>query len=334
MRLGRVVLVMTILTTVALSSHARASGLESTYVALGDSYTSGAGLSPYLTGSTTCSRSPEAYPEDVARALAGPQLDFVACSGATISQIMRQVHSASASLANASLVTLTAGGNDLSFSKLSLSCLGAVTSPSSDHVQYLPFSGGSSACANAVAGAARLLGASVNPKTGAVSSPAAVTANVVSTPSPLEGRLITLLQTVLQASTSGNARAGANVLVVEYPMLLTHFTSHACLLSGSPLEIPGGVTLYPAFSSLVTRELIGVNSLLRRETAAVVRTLASAQPRLQLVDTSSFVPLNCRTGDSSDLNGVSVSTLRSGSTLHPTERGQALMATAVLRLVG
>ncbi|MBW4076978.1 MAG: hypothetical protein HIU84_00385 [Acidobacteria bacterium] len=330
MRLGRFAFVVTLLSTVVLVSPARATGAASTYVALGDSYTSGAGLSPYLAGSSGCSRSPKAYPEDVARVLAGPHLDFVACSGATIAQIMRQVHRANVSLANSSLVTLTAGGNDVAFSKLSLSCLGAVTSPSSSDVRYLPFAGGASACASAVTGAAKLLDARVHPQTGAVTAPYAVTANTLSAPSPLEGRLLALLQAVLQASTSGNSGAGANVLVVAYPMLLTHRTSHACLVGASPVDLPGGATIYPAFASLVTRELIGINSLVRRETAAAVRTLASTQPRLRLVNAASFVPLNCSTGVSSDLNGVSVSTLRSGGTLHPTELGQALMATAVL----
>ncbi len=32
------------------------------YIALGDSYSSGDGLAPYLAGSGSCDRSPEAYP--------------------------------------------------------------------------------------------------------------------------------------------------------------------------------------------------------------------------------------------------------------------------------
>ena len=52
-----------------------------TYVALGDSYSSGAGLGPFLTGPAGCDRSPRSYPELVgaARRL---RLDFVACAGA------------------------------------------------------------------------------------------------------------------------------------------------------------------------------------------------------------------------------------------------------------
>ena len=52
-----------------------------TNVALGDSYSSGAGLGPFLTGAAGCDRSPRSYPELVgaARRL---RLDFVACAGA------------------------------------------------------------------------------------------------------------------------------------------------------------------------------------------------------------------------------------------------------------
>ncbi|MHB1251975.1 MAG: GDSL-type esterase/lipase family protein [Acidimicrobiales bacterium] len=317
------------LSTLVLTAPTGATGLSPTYVALGDSYTSGAGLTPYLADSNGCSRSPEAYPEDVARALAGDQLDFVACSGATISQIVRQVRRANVSLGDASLVTLTAGGNDVSFSKLMMSCVGAVTSPTSSDVRYLPFSGGVSACTNTVDTAVRLLGASLHPATGAVTVPYAVTANTLSAPSPFEGRLLTLIQAVLQASAAGNNGAGARVLVVDYPMLLTHRTKRACLVGGSPIDLPDGASLHPAFASVVARELIGINSVVRRETAAVVRTLAGAEPRLELVNTA-FSPLNCSTGVSSDLNGLSIATLRSGGALHPTALGQELIAAAVL----
>lgn len=329
-RVGRLVLVGVVLSTVVLTAPTGATGLSPTYVALGDSYTSGAGLTPYLADSNGCSRSPEAYPEVVSRALASDQLDFVACPGATISQVVRQVRGASVSLGDASLVTLTAGGNDVSFSRLMLSCVGVVTSPSSPTVRYVPFSGGLSACTNAVDAATRLLGARVHPATGAVTVPYAVTATTLSAPSPFEGRLLTLLQGVLQASASGNNGAGARVLEVDYPMLLTHRTKRACLVGGAPVDLPDGAGLYLAFAPVVARELIGINSLVRRETAAVVRTLASGEPRLELVTTPSFAPLNCSTGVSSDLNGLSVTTLRSGGALHPTALGEELIATAVL----
>jgi hypothetical protein len=149
----------------------------------------------------------------------------------------------------------------------------------------------------------------------------------------LESRLLTLVQASLNASASGNAGAGANVLVVAYPELLAHRTSRVCRISASPLDLPGGTKLYPVFSSLVSRELIAVNTLLRRETAAVVRTVQTNSPRLVLVNTPSFAPIDCRTGASNDLNGLSVALLRSGGSFHPTAAGQTLLATAVLSRV-
>lgn len=330
MRIRRLVVVGVALATTAFISPAGATGTVPTYVALGDSYTSGAGLTPYLAGSNGCSRSPEAFPEDVAQMMPGAQLDFVACSGATISQITRQVRDASASLANATLVTLSAGGNDVGFSKLSIACIGAVTSPSSNDVRYLPFTGGPVACASSINSAARLLGARVHPKIGALSTPAMVTASTLISPSPFEVRLLSLIQGVLESSVAGNGGNGAQVLVVSYPVLLAHRTNRACLVGGAPIDIPGEIALHPAFASVVARELISINSLVRRETASVVSTLARTQSRLTLVNAPSFAPLNCTTGSSSDLNGFSVATLRSGAVLHPTILGQQVLASAVV----
>ena len=330
MHFRRLVLLGTVISSLLLAAPVGAGTTPSTYVALGDSYTSGAGLGPFLAGSNGCDRSPDAYPEVVARALVGTKLAFVACSGATIAQITTQVAKARAALSEASLVTLTAGGNDLSFSKVWISCVGVVTSPSSNAVEYLPVSGGPSACTSAVTRAAKLLGARVNVRTGAVIAPSSVTATTLSTTSPIESRLLTLVQASLGASASGNAGAGANVLVVAYPMLLAHRTPRVCRISASPLDLPAGAKLYPVFSSLATRELIAINVLLRRETAAVVRTLEATSPRLALVNTPSFAPIDCRTGASNDLNGLSVALLRSGGSFHPTAVGQTLLATAVL----
>lgn len=330
MRFRRLVLLGTLLTSTVPVS---AVSAPSMYVALGDSYASGAGLGPFLAGSNGCSRSPEAYPEGVARALVGTQLDFVACAGATIAQITTQVTQASLSLSGATLVTLTAGGNDVSFARLWISCVGALTTLSSGAVQYLPISGGPPACRSAVSSAAQLLGVRVNIKTAAVIAPASVTAATLTAPSPFESRLLSLVRAVLAASASGNAGAGARVLVVSYPTLLAHRSARACRVSTSPLDLPGGATLYPVFASMATRQLIAINVVLRRETAAVVRTLQSSSPRLALVNTPSFVSIDCRTGASSDLNGLSIASLKSGGSFHPTAGGQTLLATAVLSRV-
>jgi lysophospholipase L1-like esterase len=85
------------------------------YVALGDSYASGAGAGSYVDGS--CRRSSNAYP-----ALQGkefPSSKFVACSGATTKSLKSQFRALSA---NTTFVTITIGGNDLGFADVLTTC--------------------------------------------------------------------------------------------------------------------------------------------------------------------------------------------------------------------
>lgn len=85
------------------------------YVALGDSYASGAGAGSYVDGS--CRRSANAYP-----ALRGgefPSFRFVACSGATTKSLRSQLK---ALTANTTFVTITVGGNDLGFADVLTTC--------------------------------------------------------------------------------------------------------------------------------------------------------------------------------------------------------------------
>ncbi len=87
------------------------------YVALGDSYSAGTGLTPY--SSTTCLRSAtQAYPT----LLAGTSLTltFTACSGATIdSMLATQL----VRVKDAKYVTLTIGGNDAGFRDVISDCV-------------------------------------------------------------------------------------------------------------------------------------------------------------------------------------------------------------------
>lgn len=113
----------------------RNNGAE--YVAMGDSYSSGEGNSPYetftdMSGVDECHRSAgNAYPVT----LAGEEdlsLDFVACSGATTDTLLNggsgvgawnepsQVDSLSSST---NVVTLTIGGNDVGFSEIITNCV-------------------------------------------------------------------------------------------------------------------------------------------------------------------------------------------------------------------
>ncbi|MFD9704259.1 SGNH/GDSL hydrolase family protein [Lentzea sp. NPDC059081] len=85
------------------------------YVALGDSYASGAGAGAYLDGA--CRRSSNAYP-----ALRGAEFtsfEFLACSGATTRSLRPQLRALTPAT---SLVTITIGGNDLGFADVLTTC--------------------------------------------------------------------------------------------------------------------------------------------------------------------------------------------------------------------
>lgn len=301
---------------------------KSTYVALGDSYSSGAGLGPFLAGPAGCSRSPEGYPALVSDTTP-MRLDFVACAGATTAQISAQVVSARTALRRAGLVTVTAGGNDLSFSNLLVSCVGGVSSPTSSIVQYLSYASGPAACTAAVAAAAGLLGAKFNSVTGTLTTPRAMTSVNQSRQSPLERRLGALVHSILVASAAGNAGAGAHVVVVDYPVLLSKVTAPICLVGPSPLQLTSAPGVYPAFSAVAAKELAAINGILRREIETVVGRIRHRTARVVVANAATFQPINCTTGTSPDLNGLSVSSLESGGSFHPTASGQAVLAESV-----
>lgn len=91
------------------------------YVALGDSYSSGVGAGDYLPDSGDCLRSTAAYPHLWQAANSPASFDFVACSGATTSSVASgQLGALSAST---SLVSVTAGGNDVGFADVMQDCV-------------------------------------------------------------------------------------------------------------------------------------------------------------------------------------------------------------------
>ena len=106
----------------ALASGFAGSGPAATtysYVALGDSYSSGVGTGSYTLDST-CKRSVYAYPYLYTQKHAGTSLTFVACSGAKTSDVLAtQVQSVTKST---TLVTMTVGGNDIGFANLIYQC--------------------------------------------------------------------------------------------------------------------------------------------------------------------------------------------------------------------
>ena len=314
------------------------------YLALGDSYSAGEGLGPFLPGSGSCDRSPKSYPEIVAHHFSDVKLKFFACSGATIAQIDQQVSSLpSRTLHQVEITTVTAGGNDLPFFGLITACVGAVNSTTSATIEYLPGVSGPKLCANAISGAAKLLGAGINPVTGGVTIPIGALNFPLSMPSPFEARLSALYLHILHSEGAvKNREAGPRLLVVEYPSLTNSPGVGACLLSATPLPSVGTTTtigasapLYPAFKNANAYALSDINSYVQLETSVVAETLRrDGYLDVSMVPTDvGFAPLNCATGTSPDINGLIVAdaapAIESGS-FHPTAAGQVVLASSVL----
>ena len=97
----------------------QATAAAPSYVALGDSYSSGTGTRTYIIDGTTCQRSVYAYPSLIAAAT-GYSLNFRACSGATIRDVRNvQLEALSAGTAYA---TISVGGNDAGFASVLTAC--------------------------------------------------------------------------------------------------------------------------------------------------------------------------------------------------------------------
>ena len=105
--------------TALVISAAPAGAAAPSYVALGDSYSSGTGTRSYLADGTSCLRSVYAYPSLIASAK-GYALNFRACSGAKISDVTNT--QLSALTASTSYVTLSVGGNDAGFADVLTTC--------------------------------------------------------------------------------------------------------------------------------------------------------------------------------------------------------------------
>jgi lysophospholipase L1-like esterase len=104
---------------VAVLVPAPATAAVSSYVALGDSYSSGTGTRTYLNDGTSCQRSVYAYPSLIASSK-GYALNFRACSGATTTNVAQlQLDALNAGTA---YVSISAGGNDAGFSSVLTEC--------------------------------------------------------------------------------------------------------------------------------------------------------------------------------------------------------------------
>jgi lysophospholipase L1-like esterase len=120
-RPGRLALAAAIAATAALSLALTAAPASAAvnYVALGDSYASGLGAGSYSGGS--CERSANAYPQLWANANHPASFAFVACSGATTTDVINSQISALS--AATTLVSVTIGGNDVGFSSVMETCV-------------------------------------------------------------------------------------------------------------------------------------------------------------------------------------------------------------------
>ena len=89
------------------------------YVALGDSYSSGVGTRTYISDGTSCQRSTYAYPYLISQSR-GFTLNFQACSGAKIPDVTNNQLGALST--GTAYVTLSVGGNDAGFSSVITEC--------------------------------------------------------------------------------------------------------------------------------------------------------------------------------------------------------------------
>jgi len=108
-RVPRLLAVAVLGITTLLAPTGPASAAAPSYVALGDSYSSGVGTRSYLDDGTSCQRSTYAYPSLIAAAR-GYALSFRACSGAKIADVTNTQLSALGS--TTAYVTISVGGDD------------------------------------------------------------------------------------------------------------------------------------------------------------------------------------------------------------------------------
>ena len=119
-RAGAVLAGSLLLVTVLPSTATASTAPPVRYAALGDSYSAGVGTGRDDVAGPPCERSSLAYPQLWAAAHPGTALTFVACSGARIATVRRQ--QVDAVPRDATLVTVTMGGNDVGFSAVIAVC--------------------------------------------------------------------------------------------------------------------------------------------------------------------------------------------------------------------
>lgn len=337
---GPVLTVVTLLSSMPSASAAHNPIAGTYYVALGDSYTSGEGLPPFIASAGSCDQSPFSFPEVVKKALKFTKFTFVACSGATIAQVDQQVGRVPPSIfKRTSLATVTAGGNDLPFSGLLSACLGASTSPQSPSFAYLTGFNSQASCDAAIASAAALLGTSYDPTTRIMSAPSSALASPLTLPSTIELRLTALYLHILHdEGAKKGARTGPKLIVVQYPSAPDNLGAGNCVVAATTFNLPQYPVLnsfYPAYDNLGEGALSLMNTYLQDEIAAAIGNLRSrGYLGISLARTQNMsAPLDCQTGLSTDMNGllfVNTATQTTKGSFHPTASGQNKAGAAVV----
>jgi lysophospholipase L1-like esterase len=103
----------------ALTVSAAPAQAANSYVALGDSYSSGTGTRTYINDGTSCQRSVYAYPSLIS-ANKGLILNFRACSGAKVADVTNT--QLSALTTTTTQVSISVGGNDAGFADVLTEC--------------------------------------------------------------------------------------------------------------------------------------------------------------------------------------------------------------------
>lgn len=107
--------------TGAATAQASSVAAGTDYVALGDSYSSGVGSGSYLSSGGDCKRSTKSYPYLWQAAHSVSSFSFLACSGATTSDVMSGQLSTLTSATD--LVSISVGGNDAGFADVMTTCV-------------------------------------------------------------------------------------------------------------------------------------------------------------------------------------------------------------------
>jgi lysophospholipase L1-like esterase len=110
----------TVVAAFSLLATATPASAAVSYVALGDSYSSGLGAGSYGS-SGSCYRSNYAYANDWDRADSPSSFSFAACSGATTTDVISS--QLSALTAGTTLISITIGGNDVGFASVMQTCV-------------------------------------------------------------------------------------------------------------------------------------------------------------------------------------------------------------------